>query len=68
MAAVPKKKLTRRRRDNRRAHIRIQLPALVICPQCREYRRAHHVCPHCGTYRGRQVLEIKGAASEQAGG
>lgn len=67
MPAVPKKKLTRRRRDNRRAHIRIQPPALVICPQCREYRRAHHVCPHCGTYRGRQVLRVREETGQSGG-
>jgi large subunit ribosomal protein L32 len=37
----------------------VKVPALITCPQCRQYMRSHHVCPHCGTYRGRQVIEVK---------
>jgi large subunit ribosomal protein L32 len=66
MGAVPKKKLSRRRRGNRRAHIHIKLPSLVICPQCRQHMRSHHACPHCGTYRGRQVIAVKGTESSTA--
>jgi large subunit ribosomal protein L32 len=66
MPAVPKKKLSRRRRGNRRAHMQLKLPSLVICPQCRQYMRSHHACPHCGAYRGRQVLKVKGAESSPA--
>jgi large subunit ribosomal protein L32 len=32
---------------------------LINCPQCHQPRLSHHVCPNCGTYRGRQVLPIK---------
>lgn len=59
MGAVPKKKVTPRRRGNRRSHDHVALPQLAPCPQCKTLRPTHHVCPVCGTYNGHQVLEIK---------
>lgn len=59
MGAVPKKKVSSRRRGNRRSHWRIQLPSLSQCPQCHEMKMTHRVCLNCGMYKGRQVLEIK---------
>ena len=59
MGAVPKKKISRSRQGNRRQHHKIKIPQLKICPQCRQARLSHHACPNCGTYKGRQVLQIK---------
>jgi large subunit ribosomal protein L32 len=42
--------------------MKVKLPQLTICPQCRQPRLSHHACPNCGTYRGRQVLKAKAAA------
>jgi large subunit ribosomal protein L32 len=35
-------------------------PARSQCPQCREIKPPHQVCPHCGFYKGREVMEIEG--------
>ena len=59
MGALPKKKVSRRRRGNRRMHDRIKLPPLSTCPQCQAIKVTHRVCQSCGTYNGRQVLESK---------
>jgi large subunit ribosomal protein L32 len=59
MGALPKKRTSNRRQGNRRAHHKVAIPQLVRCPQCRQLRLSHHACPNCGTYRGRQVIEIK---------
>jgi len=59
MGAVPKRKVSRRRRGNRRSHQALKPTGLVECPQCHEARLPHRVCPHCGTYRGVEVVEIK---------
>lgn len=64
MGALPKKRLTNRRQGNRRAHHKIKIPQLTVCPQCRHIRLSHHVCPNCGTYRGRQVIEPKTGRAE----
>jgi large subunit ribosomal protein L32 len=56
MGALPKQRVSRARQGERRAHLRLTLPQLVTCPQCKRPRLAHHACPNCGTYRGRQVF------------
>ena len=59
MGAVPKKRISSSRQGNRRQHHKMKLPQLTVCPNCRQLRQTHHVCPNCGTYRGRQVLPVK---------
>ncbi|MCA9932412.1 MAG: 50S ribosomal protein L32 [Ardenticatenaceae bacterium] len=56
MGAVPKRRISRTRRDKRRTHDALTPFHLVPCPNCGEMKRAHHMCLECGTYRGRQVL------------
>ncbi|MCA1610112.1 MAG: 50S ribosomal protein L32, partial [Acidobacteria bacterium] len=29
---------------------------LSDCPNCREAKQPHRVCPHCGHYKGRQTI------------
>ena len=55
--AVPKRRTSRTRRDTRRAHDALALPARSVCPQCKEPKLPHRVCPNCGTYRGRAVVD-----------
>lgn len=56
--AVPKKKVSRSRRDSRRAHnFRVAVPNLIPCPNCKEMTLQHNVCPSCGQYKGVQVLK-----------
>ena len=56
--AVPKKRMSRRRRDMRRAHDAIQFTAAVdACPTCGSAKLRHHACDECGTYRGRSLVE-----------
>jgi large subunit ribosomal protein L32 len=57
--ANPKHKISRARRDKRRAHHALGTPTLTACPQCREPKLPHRVCPSCGTYRGRDVIPVK---------
>lgn len=59
--AVPKKRTSSARRDKRRTHWRVMPPNTVPCPQCREPKLPHHVCPHCGYYKGKKVLEVEEA-------
>ncbi len=55
--AVPKRKTSRARRDRRRSHDALALPARSTCPQCKEPKRPHHICRNCGTYRGRTLIQ-----------
>ena len=53
--AVPAKKVTRSRRNMRRAHDALRAQTYVECGNCGELKRPHHVCPSCGHYKDRQV-------------
>jgi large subunit ribosomal protein L32 len=55
----PKRKISKGRRDRRRAHDALTPLHLVSCKQCGAMRRPHHVCPECGTYRGATHIEIE---------
>jgi large subunit ribosomal protein L32 len=57
--AVPKRRKTRSKMRMRRAHWRIQAPAYSTCPQCRQPKLPHRVCPNCGYYAGRQAIETE---------
>ncbi len=59
MGPLPKRKVSKSRRDRRRAHDALSLSHLVVCESCGEYHVAHRVCPKCGTYRGEQVVEVE---------
>lgn len=54
--ALPKRRHSISRRNNRRSHYRLTLPHLSVCPKCNEPRLPHRACPHCGFYKGRLVL------------
>lgn len=57
---VPKNKVGHARTAKRGAGQRKVKPVtLVICPNCQELMQAHRVCPSCGHYNGREVIEIK---------
>ncbi|MFM8176346.1 MAG: 50S ribosomal protein L32 [Candidatus Limnocylindrus sp.] len=53
---VPKRKASKSRQGDRRAHHALSLPAMDRCAQCGATKRAHHACLDCGTYRGREVI------------
>jgi large subunit ribosomal protein L32 len=58
---LPKRKVSRSRRNKRRAHDALSLKHLVVCENCGEYHISHRVCPKCGTYRGETVVEVQEA-------
>ena len=68
MPAVPKKRTSRARQGDRRQHLRIKLAELNVCRQCRQPKIRHHVCPTCGTYKGRTYIEFKDKTSKPRGG
>ena len=57
--AVPKKKTSQARRNQRRAHHALKTPNLIACPNCGELRISHRVCPECGHYKGRTVVAVE---------
>ncbi|HEY8275625.1 MAG TPA: 50S ribosomal protein L32 [Methyloceanibacter sp.] len=57
--AVPKRKVSRMKRDSRRAHDALKAPTYVEDKESGELRRPHHIDLKSGRYRGRQVLKVK---------
>jgi large subunit ribosomal protein L32 len=53
----PKRRHSNRRKNNRRAHDHLTAPAFNKCPNCHETKQPHHACPHCGYYKGREVID-----------
>jgi len=56
---VPKRKTSHSKRNKRRAHDSLTFAATAECPDCGEQMVRHRACPHCGLYRGRQVVEVE---------
>ncbi len=59
MVPLPKRKISKGRRDRRRAHDALKAVNLVQCSNCGEMRLPHTVCPSCGYYQGREVIAIE---------
>jgi large subunit ribosomal protein L32 len=57
--AVPKHKVSRMKRGNRRAADALAKPTYVEDKDSGELRRPHHIDLKTGRYRGRQVLEAE---------
>ncbi|TFB08556.1 50S ribosomal protein L32 [Candidatus Marinimicrobia bacterium MT.SAG.2] len=58
--ALPKRKISKSRRDKRRTHYKATISTTMNCPKCLQPKLTHRVCPNCGYYNGRSVI----AASE----
>jgi large subunit ribosomal protein L32 len=55
--AVPKRKVSKSRRNMRRAHDRLRPVNLTECSNCGSKKLPHHICDSCGFYDGRQVFQ-----------
>ena len=60
--AVPKSKITKSRRNMRRAHDALPSSLYEECANCGELKRPHHVCSACGYYNAREVVKADDAA------
>jgi len=56
--AVPKSKISRSRRGERRSHDALIAGNPAECPNCGELKRPHHVCADCGHYAEREVVAM----------
>lgn len=57
--AVPRKKVSKSKRDMRRSHLAITPVNVVVCPNCGDAKLPHHMCKTCGMYNSRQILRDK---------
>jgi len=56
--AVHQNKVSKSRRNNRRAHDALSAINANECPNCGELKRPHHVCSACGYYGEREILSM----------
>ena len=56
--AVQQNKVSRSRRNNRRAHDALVAGNPNECPNCGELKRPHHVCASCGFYGDKEVISM----------
>jgi large subunit ribosomal protein L32 len=59
--ANPKRRHSKRRTATRRAHDFLTPHSASECPNCHEAKMPHRVCPKCGHYKGREVVEVEKA-------
>jgi large subunit ribosomal protein L32 len=55
--AVPARRTSKAKKAKRRTHYKLAGAGLSACPNCGELRKSHHVCPACGQYDGKTVVE-----------
>jgi large subunit ribosomal protein L32 len=55
----PKRRHSKTRTSKRRANDHLTVPSTTTCPNCGARKLPHRVCLECGTYRGRDVVEVE---------
>lgn len=53
---LPAKRRTHTSKRERASHFALTASHLTVCGHCRKPIRLHRVCPHCGWYKGREVI------------
>ena len=53
---VQKQHHTKQRRDRARRMLELKKTVLVKCQKCGAMIKAHLVCPKCGFYKGKEVI------------
>ena len=56
---VPKRKLSRKRRDQRSANKGLKPKTIAACQTCQAPIMPHQVCKECGYYKGAKILRTK---------
>ncbi|MDR1530926.1 MAG: 50S ribosomal protein L32 [Clostridiales bacterium] len=57
MSICPKGKISKSRRDKRRAQTwKISLPSLVPCGKCGALAKSHRMCKACGSYNRKVIF------------
>ncbi len=66
MAAVPKNKRSKSRRDMKRNGFKLGILSIVECPRCRAKKVAHRVCLACGYYDNKEIIKIKDKTKDKS--
>ena len=58
--AAPKRKKSKAKTSMRKSqwYRKLKVPGLSLCPECGQPKSPHKVCPHCGYYKDKEVIEV----------
>jgi len=57
--AVPQVRTSKRVKGQRRSHDALKVPTLITCSNCSALIRPHQVCPQCGHFKGKEVVQVE---------
>lgn len=55
---TPKQRHTKSRRNRQRSHHALSGQKLSPCPKCGALVMSHRLCVNCGTYAGKEVVDV----------
>ncbi len=71
--AVPKQKTSKSKKRKRRTHQGLNMPTIpksqkvrapsakskrFFCEVCEQVKPSHSICPNCGSYKGKQAVDV----------
>ena len=63
---LPGHRRTSSHKRRRASHFALKPKTLATCPKCKAPVLPHVACKECGTYAGRQVIELKNPLEKKA--
>ncbi|PIP27470.1 MAG: 50S ribosomal protein L32 [Candidatus Moranbacteria bacterium CG23_combo_of_CG06-09_8_20_14_all_39_10] len=64
--STQKQRHTKGRRDRARAELKLSPKNLVKCAKCGAQIKPHIVCPKCGFYKGKEVVDTMKKVTKKA--
>ena len=55
----PKRQHSKQRGRKRRTHYKLRIAGYGPCPHCQKSIAPHRVCPFCGHYKGKPIVEVR---------
>lgn len=59
LMGLPGHRRTSSHKRRRAAHFALSDATTTKCGHCNKAVLPHHVCPHCGYYKGRPIIKLK---------
>jgi large subunit ribosomal protein L32 len=56
---LPGHRRTSSHKRRRAAHFALSETTYNLCPKCKKPVKPHRACDFCGTYKGREVIDVK---------
>jgi large subunit ribosomal protein L32 len=64
--SVAKQRHTKARRDRARVQFQLKPKKLIVCPNCKAKILPHIVCPKCGYYKGKEMIDTMKKVAKKA--